>query len=266
MTRNFLFLQGPHGPFFHRLGAMLRAAGCEVARVGFNAGDRAFWFGTKGYVPYRGTIEDWPETFRALVTDRGITDLVLYGDTRPVHAEAITVARALGLTIHVFEEGYMRPYWVTYERGGSNGNSRLMDMAVPEMRAALAASDLDMPEAPTHWGDMSQHIVYGFLYHLFVIFRNGDYRGIRTHRSLPVAQEFALYLRRFFLLPVVRLERWVATLRIKRAGFPFHLVLMQLEHDSAFQMHSPFTEMREFLDLAIKGFAEGAPRHHHLVF
>ena len=59
-NRRFLFLQGPHGPFFHRLAKMLRAAGGQIWRVGFNAGDRAFWFGGPGYIPYRGTIEDWP--------------------------------------------------------------------------------------------------------------------------------------------------------------------------------------------------------------
>ena len=42
--RVFLLLQGPHGPFFHALARMLRAAGSTVWRVGFNAGDRAFWF------------------------------------------------------------------------------------------------------------------------------------------------------------------------------------------------------------------------------
>ena len=40
--RVFLFLQGPHGPFFSKLGKMLRKTGAEVWRVGFNAGDRAF--------------------------------------------------------------------------------------------------------------------------------------------------------------------------------------------------------------------------------
>jgi len=160
----------------------------------------------------------------------------------------------------------MRPYWVTYERDGSNGNSRLMNMSVADMRQALALSDLDVPEAPTHWGDMNQHIFYGFLYHLFVMFRNGHYRNIRTHRSLPVVREFYIYLKRFLFLPLVRLDRGLSTFRIKQAGFLFHLVLMQLEHDSSFQMHSPFSEMREFLDLTIRGFAEGAPRHHHLVF
>ena len=39
----FLFLQGPHGPFFHRLGRMLTTAGAQVWRVGFNRGDDTFW-------------------------------------------------------------------------------------------------------------------------------------------------------------------------------------------------------------------------------
>ena len=129
-NRNFLFLQGPHGPYFHRLAKMLRAAGGQVWRVGFNAGDRAFWFGGAGYIPFQGTIEDWPDTFSSIVAEHGITDIVLYGDTRPIHADAIAAATAAGLQIHVFEEGYMRPYWVTYERAGTNGNSKLMDLTV----------------------------------------------------------------------------------------------------------------------------------------
>jgi len=50
--------------------------------------------------------------------------------------------------VHVFEEGYMRPYWVTYERGGSNGHSRLMDMSIADMQAALACSDMEAPLPP----------------------------------------------------------------------------------------------------------------------
>jgi len=264
--RRFLFLQGPHGPFFHRLGRMLRAAGAQVWRVGFNAGDRAFWFGAPGYIAYRGTPEDWPGALDALLAGHRITDIVLYGDTRPVHAAAVAAARAAGLRVHVFEEGYLRPYWVTYERGGSNGNSRLMDMSVPEMKRALEMSDLDVPEPPAQWGDMRQHVFYGALYHWFVMFRNGDYKGFRRHRELPLGTETMLYTRRLVLMPFIALDRMVATARIKYGGFPYHLGLLQLEHDSSFRMHSPFTRMAEFLTQVIEGFATGAPRHHHLVF
>ncbi len=264
-VRVFLFLQGPHGPFFNRLGKMLRLAGAQVWRVGFNAGDRAFWFHPRSYIPFRGTSDAWPETFAGLLDDKGVTDIVLYGDTRPIHETAIAQAKSRGITVHVFEEGYMRPYWVTYERDGSNGNSRLMDMSIPQMQTALARSDIEAPLPPGHWGDMRHHIFYGALYHWFVMFRNGDYRNFRPHRSLSVTKEFQLYVRRLLLMPFLAADRLISTLRIRLGGFPYHLALLQLEHDSSFQKHSPFETMSDFLELVIDGFAKGAPQHHHLV-
>lgn len=264
-TRTFLFLQGPHGPFFNSLGKMLHRAGAEVWRVGFNAGDRAFWFHPSTYIPYRGTVEDWPQTFATLLDEKQVTDIVLYGDTRPIHAVAVAEAKRRGITVHVFEEGYMRPYWVTYERGGSNGNSRLMEMTIPQMQAALARSDMEAPLPPGHWGDMRHHIFYGALYHWFVMFRNGDYRNFKPHRSLTVTKEFRLYLKRLLLMPMLAADRLLATLKIRLGGFPYHLALLQLEHDSSFQQHSPFNTMADFLELVIEGFANGAPQHHHLV-
>ena len=245
---------------------MLRAAGCQVSRVGFNAGDRAFWFGKPGYIPFRGKADEWAETLTGILDDRQITDIVLYGDTRPIHAQAVELAKTKGLKVHVFEEGYMRPYWVTYERGGTNGHSRLMTMTIPEMQKALALSDLEVPTPPAHWGDMRHHVFYGALYHWFVMFRNGDYRNFARHRELPVAMEAYLYTKRLLLMPLIALDRRIASARIRHGGFPYHLVLMQLEHDASFQTHSPFTRMSEFIDIVMEGFASGAPQHHHLVF
>jgi capsular polysaccharide export protein len=233
--------------------------------VGFNLGDRVFWPGP-GYIPFTAAQPDWPATCAALFDQLRITDLVLYGDTRGIHATAVTLARARGLTVHVFEEGYLRPYWITYERGGANGNSRLMGLDVPAMQAALAKVDLDLPDAPATWGDMRQHMFWGALYHGFVALGAMAYRNHRPHRSLTVGQEFLLYLRRFLLMPFHRLERRLATWRIQRGGFPYHLAILQLEHDASFRDHSPFSSMTEFLAVVMEGFARGAPPHHHLVF
>lgn len=264
--RHFLFLQGPHGPFFFRLGRMLRKAGASVWRVGFNRGDRAFWPDAASFIAFTAVQEDWAARFSALVDEKSITDIVLYGDTRPIHAQAVALAQERGLTVHVFEEGYLRPHWITYERGGSNGHSRLMQMSVGAMQRALAELDMDLPDAPAHWGDMREHMFWGALYHWFVLTGFGQFRNFRPHRALTVGQEFLLYLKRLALLPLHRAERLAATLRIQYGGFPYHLVLLQLEHDSSFQMHSPFSTMTEFLTLVVEGFAKGAPRHHHLVF
>jgi len=264
--RHFLMLQGPHGPFFHQLAGMLRAAGAQVWRVAFNTGDETFWFDRKSMMRFTDPAEVWPERIAEILRKKSITDLVLYGDTRPIHAEAVRVARAAGITVHVFEEGYLRPYWVTYERGGSNGHSRLMDMTVDEMRTALARSEIDWPDAPPKWGEMRQHIFYGALYHFFVMVRNGPYRHFRPHRDITVFDEFRLHLRRLMLSPLYVAERALATARVRMGGFPFHLVLLQLEHDASFRMHSPFASQTEFIDLVMAGFARGAPTHHHLVF
>ena len=107
--KTFLFLQGPHGPWFARLAAMLRKSGAACWRVGFNRGDRAFWPDAASYIAFRGCPDDWADSFAAILAEKGVTDLVLYGDTRPIHATAVDIARARGLTVHVFEEGYLRP-------------------------------------------------------------------------------------------------------------------------------------------------------------
>ena len=263
--KRFLFLQGPHGPWFGNLGRMLAAAGAQTWRVGFNLGDRLFWPGAS-YIPFHGTPADWPATVAQILETRQITDLVVYGDTRPIHAEAIRVAQAGGLTVHVFEEGYLRPYWVTYERGGANGNSYLMTLPVADIQHALARIDIDLPDAPAVWGDMRQHMFWGALYHGLVLAGFRAYANFRPHRALTVGQEFLLYLRRFLLLPLHRLERGFATRHIRRGGFPYHLVILQLEHDASFRDHSPFASMADFLEMVMAGFAAGGPSHHHLVF
>ncbi len=264
--RAFLFLQGPHGPFFRQLSGMLRKTGAQVWRIGFNAGDAAFWGRAPGYIPYQGQLGNWPEALASLLRARRITDIVLYGDTRPVHAEAVRQAKAAGLRVHVFEEGYLRPYWVTYERDGSNGHSQLMALDVAEMQNRLTASDIDMPTPPAQWGDMRQHIFYGAVYHWFLMFRNGRYPSFRSHRVLPVRREAYLYTKRLLLMPFLALERMWKTRAIKAGGYPYHIALLQLEHDASFQAHSPFVDMDAFISLVIDGFAKGAAPHHHLVF
>ncbi|MDP7151680.1 MAG: capsular biosynthesis protein [Paracoccaceae bacterium] len=249
-----------------RLGRILTRAGAQVWRVGFNAGDRVFWPARKSYLPFKDRLENWPDRLDAILQDKAITDIVLYGDTRPVHREAAKQAKARGLRLHVLEEGYLRPYWVTYERGGSNGHSPLVDMSIDRMRAILCEKGPQTPfSTATHWGDMRQHIFYGAVYHWFVMFANFAYRKVERHRELKVQHELILYLRRLFFMPIHALERMIETWRVRQGGFPYHLALLQLEHDESFRKHSPFATMSEFLGLIIAGFAKGAPEHHRLV-
>ncbi len=262
--RHFLFLQGPHGPFFDSLANRLEQAGARTCRVGFNSADRLFWTGG-GYEPFRETPDRFAAFLKRLIDRDGVTDLVLYGSSRPVHKIALSVAQELGLIPHVFEEGYLRPYWVTYERGGANAASPVTRLSLDQMAQALSGGAPALHEAPDRWGDMRAHMFWGAAYHARLLAGNGGYPGFQPHRTPDYWSEFRLHLQKLLLAPVRTILRSLTTLRVRHGGFPYHLVLLQLAHDANFLDHGPFPDQASFLAMVFRGFAEGAPRHHHLV-
>lgn len=264
--RTFLFLQGPHGPFFGMLADTLIARGANVYRVGFNAGDQFFWGRRVGYLPCEVGPQDWPDELRKIIHERRVTDIVLYGEARPIHLSALDISKELGLRSHIFEEGYLRPYWSTYERDGSNGNSQLVNLSVAQMTQSLKGAKEDQIAAPAQWGAMRQHVFYGALYHFFVLFLNHRYRRLPSHRDLSVGAEFRLYLKKLALMPWswIRQKRKVAD--IFRGRFSFDLVLLQLAHDTSFIAHAPFRGQGEFIEHVIESFSSGAAPDQHLLF
>src|SRR5947209_6673240 len=109
--QEFLFLQGPPGPFFYLLGQELAQRGCGIHRINVCGGDRYDW--RDGAVDFRGRAREWPLFFDRFLRARGITDLVVYGDCRPLHQAALRLAKLRAIQVHVFEEGYIRPDWMT---------------------------------------------------------------------------------------------------------------------------------------------------------
>ncbi len=245
---------------------MLRKAGHEAHKIGFNRGDAHYWKDAQSYIAYREPMESWADFLKAFIQSRSITDLVLYGDTRAIHAQAKSVAGALGLTVHSFEEGYLRPYWITYERGGTNGNSALMSLDMDEIEAALAHPDAPQPDAPAQWGAMWHHIFLGSIYHANVLFRNSAYPHYKGHRTEGLFDEWMLHCRRLLAYPWSLAQRRWSTNRLMRQGGPYHVALLQLGHDASVCDHSDMNNMEEFIKTVVRGFAKGAPAHHQLVF
>ena len=150
--RMFLFLQGPHGPFFSQLACALESYGHVTSQIGFNKGDKIFWANKRNFIAFTLPIHAWSGFLQRQFRDKRITDLVIYNDTRPFHKTAIQAAHAKGINVHIFEEGYLRPYWITYERDGSNGNSKLMSLAQSAVVPDHLTRGPDPVHAPCHWG------------------------------------------------------------------------------------------------------------------
>ncbi len=250
--RVFLFLQGPHGSFFPRLGAALRLHGHEIIRINFNGGDRATWTGAIDYV---GRERDWPEYITRLFQRKGVTDLVVFGDSRPKHAIAIKVARQHGARIHVFEEGYVRPDWVTLERDGVNGNSTLP--RDPEWYLEQAK---DLPPVPDYPPIESFRAARGwgaFFYYAEFVLQYWRFPFHHSHRPSDPVAEGVEWLRRFRR----RREEHERTAKAMRnlEGADFFLFPLQLDSDYQIRLHSDFGGMRPAIVRVLSDFAAHAP-------
>ncbi|ADZ71213.1 capsule biosynthesis protein [Polymorphum gilvum] len=262
LPRRFLFLQGPLCPLFRRMGELLRAAGHEVHRVNLCAGDWLHWQGP-GCRSYRGRIADWRAHVGALMDDLSITDLVLHGDRRVYHRIAVECAAARGIAVAATELGYLRPGWMTIERGGLSTLSHFPTDPGHIRRIAAAAGAIDLsPRYPTSFFlEAAPDVVYNLtnvaLWFLYPHFR----RHTIYH---PVLE----YLRAGWrLLGKARRDRRAGAqiAELFASAAPFFVLPLQLEGDFQLRAHSPFASFGEVIDLVLASFAAHAPNEARLV-
>ncbi len=260
--RNVMLLQGLMGPFFRKLGKGLIARGHKVFKVNFNGGDRAYWRLPNG-IDYRGTLADWPDAFAGLLTKHQITDVILFGDCRDHHMGAVEICRARNVAIWVFEEGYIRPDWVTLENGGVNGHSLLS--RDPEWYRARAA---DLPPLTQHQkvpSSFRTRAVQGLWYNVADVLTRWHYPGWQTHRPWHPLVEGVGWARKLMRRDERRQQGAQLLARLKEQKTGYFLFPLQLDSDAQIRLHSPFAGMIEAIKLVLQSFAEHAPPDVRLV-
>lgn len=258
--REYLFLQGLAGPFFSLLGAKLRKDGHGVHRVNFHGGDWLFWRG-KGAINYRGKAADWPDTVETLLRDHGITDIVLFGDCRPLHRAAIRVAERLQVAVHVFEEGYIRPDWVTVELGGVNGNSSLpRNLAYyKDAVARLPPAQQDLAHLPPVPTSFRRRAIEDLQYNIAAMLLRWYFPHYTTHRPWHPLVEYYGWGRRLLSRGKARRRGDATIAAIKQSGSPYFVFPLQLDCDSQVRLHSPFKGLQPAINQVIGSFAAYAP-------
>ena len=253
-AKTFLFLQGPHGPFFAMLADALRARGHGALRININGGDKVDWTGQAA--DYRGTFRNWPLFFDDFIVNHAVTDLILYGDCRPYHASAHKMARLRGLRVHVLEEGYIRPDFMTLQEDGVNGNSTLpLD---PQWY-------LDQARRLPPEGGAEPQIPSTFRQRAVNTARNGLASALmrplfpfyRSHRPQPFAIEAAGWFKKLILRQQDACSSRTEWERVK--DLPYFALPLQLDSDYQIRVHSPFGNMRAALRFVIKSFSRYAP-------
>lgn len=260
--RNVLLLQGLMGPLFRRLGQGLKQAGHGVYKVNFNGGDRLFWR-LPGGIDYRGTLSDWPRALAGILAEKQITDVVLFGDCRNYHIAALQACRELKIPVHVLEEGYIRPDWVTFELGGVNGHSSLP--RDPQWFREMAASLPSVPEHRQVRSSFRRRAFEGIAYNVAEVLARWRYPNWHNHRPWPPLIEAIGWWQK-----LSRRKRFMAQSdellsMLERQNEVYFLFPLQLDSDAQIRLHSPYSGIAEALKEAIESFAAHAPEGSLLV-
>ena len=257
--RAFLFLQGPPGPLFHNLAREMRSRGVSVERINLSAGDRIDWPGPA--TNYRGRFRHWPVFFDKFLRDRKITDILLFGDSRPFHVTASRLAALRNIRVHVLEEGYVRPHWMTLELDGVNGHSKLR--RDKEWFTAKAAELPPEPKLPPITAAFRRRVRDTARYYTAVHAGALLFPHFRSHRPAPILGEAFGWVLKYSRSKrrAAEAERVLAKLRKQ----PFFLLPLQLSGDYQIRNHSPFPSMPAAAAYVLESFAAHAPEDAHLI-
>lgn len=258
--RNILMLQGPVGPFFARLAKDLQWAGAKVHKVNFNGGDW-FYYPT-GATSYTDPIDRFPNFLNRICDEKRIDMIMLFGDCRDMHRLASEIAAARDIEVYVFEEGYIRPDYITMEYHGVNGRSTMP-------RAGIFYLNTEAPE-PAETSTVGQSIWHAtgwaFTYYFWSIVLWPFFPRYRHHRPLSWFEGLAWVrgaARKYWY-------RWKNKSDVDRLvaedAPPFFLVPLQVHNDAQIGVHSEFDTIEDFIRYTVSSFAKHASADTLLVF
>lgn len=259
--RSFLFLQGPYGPFFRELGEAINRMGHPVTRINFNSGDWIDWSGPLT-ISYHKRLEHLPSFLADCFCRLGVTDMIVFNDSRPIHRAALLTAKEHNIRQWVFEEGYLRPYWVTLEQGGVNAHSSL-----PRDKEWYKQKSYNMtfPNEKKFQLMSRRFRYYKLRYYFFELAGRIKYPYYEYHREFGGTHEIASILKRKLKR---RLDNKISSALsefILSLNRPFFLLCLQIDYDTQIKLHSPFKNMNEVLIRVCESFAANAPRNSLLV-
>ncbi len=253
----FLFIGAPFGPFFSRLAREIEAAGGVVYRTVCEGGE---YIETPAHcrVIYRRRDGDWKRFIRSVVRRKNIDAIITFNDTLPRNRGALEVAEEFALHSFVLENGYLRPHWVTLERDGVNGFSRL-----PRDPNVYLETQKNSPEPAVDHAfpaGLRPHVVHTITHFAAAIaFKpvlgfDAKYYGESVYRQ-------ALGYTREYLWRLTHDESGVLAraLSLADAGRKLFLALLQKPGDAQLVVHSRHGGNAAFVEELISSFAVDAP-------
>ncbi|EAJ6521722.1 capsule biosynthesis protein [Campylobacter coli] len=255
--KTVLLLQGPVGTFFHRLAIKMKKNKTKVFKLNFNGGDFLFYPSGKRCKCDEKDLENFYESF---FKEKKIDAIVMYNDCRLIHAKAIKVAKGLGIGIWIFEEGYLRPYCITFEKDGVNANSSLPR----DKNFYLSCNILTKESIKEIPGGFKFMAFSAFLYWLFSFLLAPFFNNKLHHRTL-FPFEFLFWFRSLYRKYLYKLTEKKLNQKIYSLEKKYFLAILQVYNDTQIKHHYK-KSIEEFIEELILSFANHARAKSYLIF
>ncbi|WP_168442681.1 capsular polysaccharide export protein, LipB/KpsS family [Pontiella desulfatans] len=257
-----LLLQGPPGAFFKKLQLFLEGKDHDVWRVVFNPADR-FYSKKRGRINFYGDLGEWEKWFADFIDGAGIDHVILFGAERPAHRAARSIAAEKGIEVVALEEGYIRPGYITVERGGNNASSPLAGkLPPPEMKYE------EQPDFPAEDFKGYRHMCfYNSVYYTLRAFFSVGKQKTMHHREVPLFLEILLWIRNFWRRVTKQSMNFsIIQNLLEHHDGNYYLVPLQVDSDSQLREAGLGWSSLKLISASLKSFARHATPGTRLVF
>ena len=226
-------------------------------------GDWFFWQGLER-VSYRGSFANWPNFFSCYLRENKVTDIVLLGEQRRYHKQAVEIAQSLGVRVTVTDFGYLRPDWITLERDGMGGNSRFpkdpnellrLASSLPAVNLEQRFSDSSGKMSAGDLGYMIGNLCFWWLYPRY------NRTDMRPHPLLYMPAS----AKRGILSELKKNKASLYVQSLIESNKRFFVFPLQLNHDFQIVAYSPFPGLAEAIEQVLVSFSKYADSETRLV-
>lgn len=262
LSRRVLLLQGPLGSFFSQFAQWLDDNGIQCYKVNFNGGDAFFSKNINLSFAFTGAPEDFSDWVDKFISNHDIDAVVCFGDCRYYHQVAKKVSVDRSVKFFAFEEGYIRPNFVTFEENGVNFFSNFL----AHLKSSQDLESIHHTEVLEVNTSFKKMVCCAILYYLFMWLCTFKYSKYKHHRLMSVWTEIYYWCWSGFrrvknsLLEKKKFEKF-----IKHYKFQYFVFALQVHNDFQIRTHSDLRCVKKYIQMVIENFANNANEHHHLV-
>ena len=251
-NKNILFLQGPMGVFFKRLDNVFKTDAANTYKIGFNAGDK-FFSNQDNYIPYRDTRDNYCAFITNFLNEKKIDKIFLFGDCRFYQSVSIKVAKKLNIDIFVFEEGYIRPNYITMEKYGVNDFSHISRDAEFYKKVTLLSEREPKDVKYSQFCMVSSSAIYYLLSNIF----HYRYPNYIHHRDFSATKEFFYGIRSVFrkLIYPFYEKKYLEIIK-NELSKKYFFVPLQTYNDFQILEHSGYRSIEKFIIEVLESFSK----------